>query len=102
MQASLDLDSFYFTSDIKVLIEIYIRALHNCQPSSSQMLLCLDGVYNVIRWKGYEEKLEQYKSDELIEELHELTKIVQTANNDYKEYENKEHEGMLFMWIYCR
>ena len=91
-----NLDSFYFTSDIKVLIDIYIRAFHNCEPSGKPLLLCLDGVYNIIRWKQYQNKdrLDQYKSQDLIEELQELTKVVTSAANEFKEYETKQNEGI--------
>ena len=96
-----NLDSFYFTSDIRVLIDIYIRAFHNCEPSSKPLLLCLDGVYNIIRWKQYgnKDKLDQYKSSELIQELQDLTKIVTTASNEFKEYETKQNEGIYMLFI---
>eukprot|EP01084_Bolivina_argentea_P252343 423541_1 len=63
-----NLYTFYFTSDIKILIDIYLRAFHNCEPSSKQLLLCLDGLYNIIRWKNYSKIniLNKYKSNELL------------------------------------
>eukprot|EP01083_Nonionella_stella_P003574 10275_1 len=72
-----NLYTFYFSSDIQILIEIYIRSLHNCQPSSQQLLLCLDGLYNIIRWKGYaaSDGLNKYKLDQILNVLcHELQK----------------------------
>jgi len=84
-----NLYTFYFESDIKVLIEIYLRMCSHCEPSSKHLLLTLDGLYNILRWKHYADAqhLNKHKLQPLIDVLSgELKKNVQDS---YKEYKQK-------------
>ncbi|ETO30406.1 hypothetical protein RFI_06715 [Reticulomyxa filosa] len=87
-----NLDDFFFTSDIKVLVEIYERCLHNTNPSSKVttelmlailllplfsfcgvgMLWCLDAVHTILQWQGYVNVLECYHLKEIQDELDTL------------------------------
>lgn len=91
-----NLDEFYFTSDIKVLIDIYIRSFHNCNLTSYYLLLCLDGVYNIIRWKGYNnpKTMNNYKIDELLKEINSLLDSITTIYNDYKDGKTQNEEKL--------
>merc|ERR1712079_501541 len=45
--------SFFFKSDIQELIQFYLRSFHDADPSSKRLLLSLDGLYSIIRWRQY-------------------------------------------------
>lgn len=70
-------ESFFFLSDIQILIDTYERCLADLAPNCEEIHWVLDGLQNVLIWPGYcdGKKLNQYKSDEILTAFNDLEKV---------------------------
>jgi len=60
---------FFYSSDVKVLVDIYERTMHNINISGKGIDWCIHGVDTLLKWSGYDAELQRYKYDELCQEI---------------------------------
>ena len=63
------LKDFFFSSDLKVLIDVYERVLHNGNIEGESINWCANGVEALFKWNGYQTELDKYHRDELCLEM---------------------------------
>ena len=102
-----DMRDFYFTSDVKVLIDVYLRILTNGDPSMllhdtmSQeysdsatvgritFVTCLDGINSIVCWLGYKEEMQYYRLNEITDNLKNWITVVNDEEFNEKEIHMK-------------
>lgn len=66
-----EVEGLFFSSDLKVLVDVFERTLHHQNIEGQSLLWCVSGVETLFQWKGYEEELGRYRHEELCQELKE-------------------------------
>ena len=67
-----EMEDFFFSSDLKVLIDVYERTLHNGNIDGQSIKWCIDGVNTLFKWNGYQKELNKYHYDELCQEVKQV------------------------------
>ncbi|ETO24847.1 hypothetical protein RFI_12310, partial [Reticulomyxa filosa] len=104
-----DLDGFFLASEVKELIDIYTRSFQSCDPTSKGLLLCLDGLFTILKWRGYAKDdsdgngngdgCKHYKITELISELKKLKQNVLDTQELIQQDEKTNVDNATLPWL---
>ena len=85
-------DGLFFSSDLKVLVDVFERTLHHQNVEGKALLWCVCGVETLFQWKGYDDELGRYRHEELCQELQSC--IEAATENDLFEIAGKMDQVM--------
>ena len=78
------LNQFFFSSDIKILTEIYLRCINDMDAEihTNGFIVCLNAIQALVDWNAYD----KYKYNEIIDQL--KAKKIQFEESKENENEN--------------